>query len=398
MSLKRIAVFIDNYNIDYSPSIINLLDFLSASCLIDLFFQNVPMKNNPVLGKKNIHLIWIRPHFHWRGALASARQRLANGMKGHFRDAFLPAHAAAAVARRLASLDYHCHLAFDASGMVLCKKLFPTARPFYYSLELALLSEAAGGGEDETGRSFLEKARSWSHDIRGLIIQSKERESLFRIDYPLAESAPVLYLPITYQGPALVERKDLLRQKYKIPPQARIAIHLGGANPYFSSLEIAEVFAKITGWVLFFQGNHLRGFGEEIRRLAKRMGANNIVVAKKFYTRLDKVDRVLQSADVGIAWYNDRNANFRTAGFSSGKISAYLRCGLPILANDLPSLQARIAQVGCGVCVQRVEQIPEALQHIEMNHKDFRKEALREYDHRYRFENYIPALRFFFNL
>lgn len=397
MNLKRIAVFIDNYNIDYSPSIINLLDFLSDSCRIDLFFQNIPMKNNPVLKRKNIHLVQIRRHFQWRGLLASAQQRLAYGMKGQFRNAFLPSHSVKTILRRFSSREYHCHIVFDPSGMGLCKELFPATKPFYYSLELSLLSEAASGG-NSSGLSLLEKVRSWSHGIRGLIIQSQEREKLFRSDYPLGRDIPTLHLPVTYQGPAMPERGNRLRQKYGIPPHARIAIHLGGVNPYFSSLEIAEIIAEIPGWVLFFQGNNPRGYARKIRKMAKRKGRRNIIVSKRFHTSLDKIFGYLQSADVGIAWYNDLDANFRTAGFSSGKIPAYMRCGLPVLANNLPSISESVARTGCGVCVDELRQIPEALQKIESAYGDYRREALREYEKRYRFENYHAAIRNFFNI
>jgi glycosyltransferase involved in cell wall biosynthesis len=396
--MKRIAIFIDNYNIDYSPSIINLLDFLSAYCRVDLFFHNVQMKSNPVLRKTNIQLFEIRRLFHWRGAMESVRLRLACGMKGNWRDVILPTHTALAISKRFSQRKYHGHIVFDQSGLLLCKKLFPLAKPFYYSLEVALASETAAGGNDSPDCSLLAEARNWSRDIRGLIIQSPERERLLRLDLPLGKTIPVLYLPVTYQGPAATEHLDLLHRQYGIPPQARIAIYLGGVNPYFSSLEIAEVFAEIPDWYLFFQGNHLRGYGEEIRKMAKSRGARNIIVSKLFLPRLEELDSYLQSADLGIAWYNDLNPNFRTAGYSSGKISAYMRCGLPILANNLPSMQTMVAQKGCGICVERVIQIPGALQKILENYQEFHRQSFQEYESRYRFENYQQSLRIFLDI
>jgi hypothetical protein len=393
--MKKIAVFIENYNIDYSSSIVNFLDFLSDCCLVDLFFRNVQMKNSPVLRKSNIQLVEVRRLFHWQEAMVSARQRLAAGLKGHWRNTFLPSHSANQVSRRFSNLDYHCHIVFDPSGMNLCKELFPLAKPFYYSLELALLAEAASSSEDSSRRASLEKARSWSHDIRGLIIQSQEREQLFRGDQPLAESIPVLHLPVTGQGPAMAERRSWLHKKYAIPAQARIAIHLGGANPYYSSLQIAEIFTEIRGWYLFFQGNHLRGYGEEIRALAKRKGARNIIVAKKFYTEVDSLDRILMSCAVGIAWYNDLNPNFRSAGQSSGKITTYLKFGLPVIANRYPSTEEALAKPGCGICVAGMDGIPFALAKIVENYETFSANARREYERHYRFENYHqPILKF----
>jgi glycosyltransferase involved in cell wall biosynthesis len=390
--MKAIAVHIESYNIDYSPSILNLLDFLSDRCRIDLFFRNVQMKNSPVLRKMNIRLHEIRRPFHWRRMIRSARRRLAAGIKGRWRNAFLPSRSVRAISRRFADRDYHCHIVFDPSGMALCKELFPLAKPFFYSLELALLSEAASGPEAQSIRAYLEKARGWNRDIRGLIVQSPERERLLRSDTQLPESIPALHLPVTGRGPAVAERRDLLQKKYAVPPGARIAIHLGGANPYYSSLELAEVFMKIRGWYLFFQGNHLRGYGEKIRALAKRMGAQNIIVLNTFYTEIGSLDRILMSCDAGIAWYNDLNANFRSAGQSSGKITAYLKFGLPVIANRYPSTEEALVKTGCGICVSAMDEIPSALEKIAENYEAFSANARREYERQYRFENYRQSI------
>jgi hypothetical protein len=396
--MKVIAFYIENYNIDYSPSILNLLDFLSGSCRLDLFFRNVQMKNSPMLRKAAIRLFEIRQPFHWQRMLVSARQRLAAGIRGHWRNALLPTCTAKGISRRFANLDYHCHIVFDPPGMALCKELFPLAKPYFYSLELALLSEAVASGDVSSNRSFLEKARGWTRDIRGLIIQSPERERLFRSDNQLPENLPVLHLPVTGRGPAVAERRDLLHKKYAIPRQARIAIHLGGANPYYSSLEIAETFLGIRGWYLFFQGNHLGGYGEKIRALAKRKGAHNIIIPDTFYTEIDYLDPILMSCAVGVAWYNDLNANFRSAGQSSGKIAAYLKFGLPVIANRYPSTEEALARPGCGVCVDGMDGIQAALDVIASNYETFSANARGEYEKHYRFENYRQPLLSFLEL
>jgi hypothetical protein len=396
--MKLFAVFIEDYNIDYSASIVNLLDFLSSSCRIDLFIRNVQMKNSPVLNRDAIRLIEIRRPFHWREAGAGARRRLASGLRGHWRNAFLPSHSPWKVSRRFAGRDYHGHIVFDASGMRLCKEIFPAAKPFYYSLELALLSETAADGPGASERLALEEARQWSHDICGLIIQSPERERLFRSDQPLAENTPVLHLPVTGLGPAVAERQDLLQRRYAIPARARIAIHLGGANPYYSSLPLAEVFSAMEDWYLVFQGNHLRGYGDEIRRLAKERRARQIIVPKTFYSEIDSLDRILMSCHVGIAWYNDLNANFRSAGQSSGKITAYLKFGLPVIANRYPSTEEALTKTGCGITVARMDEIPAALSRIVANYGDYSARARSEYERHYRFENYRQPLRKFLAL
>jgi glycosyltransferase involved in cell wall biosynthesis len=397
-SMKPIAVFIENYNIDYSASIINLLDFLSDCCRVDLFLRNVQMKNSPVLRKKNIRLIEIRRPFHWHKAMVSARQRLANGMKGNLRNAFLPSHASEEISRRFASPEYHCHIVFDPSGMLLCKELFPLAKPFYYSLELALLSEATSGGAVSLPRSLLEQARNWNGDIRGLIIQSREKENLFRQDYDLADTVPCLILPVTCRGNAIAEKSDYLRQALHIPAEKKIALHLGGMNFWFSCMEMAQSFAKLDSWVLVFQGNHCREYLRLFQKKIKAEKIDNIIVLKKFFTEIDSLDLILMSCDVGMAWYNNISPNFSTAGQSSGKIATYLKFGLPVVANRYPSTEEALAKPGCGICVDGMSEIAVALGEIFRNYAFFSANARREYDRIYRFENYHQSIREFLNL
>ena len=208
----------------------------------------------------------------------------------------------------------------------------------------------------------------------------------------------MLHLPVTCQGPAVAGRQNLLRREYDIPPRARIAIHLGGANPYCSSLEIAEAFSTLPDWYLLFQGNHLRGFAEKIRNMARRKGARNVIVSKSFFTHLHELEKYLQSADVGIAWYNDLNANFRSAGRSSGKIASYLKFGLPVVANRHPSTEEALAETGCGICVSGMEEISAALDNIVANYDYFSANARQEYERHYRFENYHHAILRFLEL
>jgi glycosyltransferase involved in cell wall biosynthesis len=396
--MKEVAVFIDSYNIDYSSSIINFLDFLSDSCRVDLFFRNMQMKNSPVLRKTNIRLIEIRRPFHWHEAMVSARQRLVNGITGHLRNTWLPSHSAKVISQRFAYLDYHCHIVFDPSGMVLCKELFPQAKPYFYSLELTLLSEASSTGEVSPNRFLLEKTRRWNNDIRGLIIQSRERENLFRQDYDLADTVPSLILPVTCRGNAVAEKSNYLRQALHIPAEKKITIHLGGMNYWFSCMELAQSFAKLDGWVLVFQGNHCREYLRLFQNKIKAENVNNIIALKKFFTEIDSLDLILMSCDVGIAWYNNISLNFSTAGQSSGKIATYLKFGLPVVANRYPSTEEALAEPGCGICVDSMSEIAAALGEISRNYAFFSANARREYERLYRFENYRQPISKFLSL
>jgi glycosyltransferase involved in cell wall biosynthesis len=356
-----IAVFLSNYTIDSSPSIINFLELLSDNYTVDLYLLQMRHKAGKILRKPSVRVVFDGDGLRWPTVLKLVKK---------------------------APL-YKGTICFDPHGLELCKRLFPAARPVYYSLELYLKN-------DHTGLDYppflMKRERRDIHSISGLIIQSEEKEALFREDYRLEEKIPGFILPVTYQGPAIEKKESLLRQKYHIPPDKKIALHLGGIAAWFSCLEIALVFSQLEDWVLIFQGMADHSYLEDMKKGLAEFGARNVIFSDHVYTDMDDVIRVVASADLGIAWYNNISAGFRTAGKSSGKIAAYFKAGLPVVAKRYRSTGEAIERTGSGVCVESVDQIPWAVQKIEAAYERFSHSALAEYERSYRFENYGPEL------
>ncbi len=156
---KRIAVFVANYSIGNSPSIVNLLRFLKKNfSKVDLYLNNVGLTDTPILNDYGIRVL-----------------RLLDGQRG------LPA-------RWLAQKrTYDLIITIDPHGFVLCKEIFPNSNPIYYSLELYLKNDHYGL---DYPLSLMEQERHWIKDACGLIIQSKEKSDLFIKDYCLSENFP----------------------------------------------------------------------------------------------------------------------------------------------------------------------------------------------------------------
>jgi glycosyltransferase involved in cell wall biosynthesis len=93
-----------------------------------------------------------------------------------------------------------------------------------------------------------------------------------------------------------------------------------------------------------------------------------------------------------VAWYNDISHNFTAIGRSSGKISSYLKFGLPVIVNRYPSTEEVIAGQGCGVCVDDFSQIGQAIGLIGGDYKRFASCCYGTYDDIFNFENYQQAL------
>ncbi|MDY0383104.1 methyltransferase domain-containing protein [Trichlorobacter sp.] len=361
---KKAAVFLCYYSIGKSSPVICLLEMLCDYYCVDLHLCSVGHLN------------------------ASVMQRVHQVVQ-------YPPDIDITMLQENRSLFYDYFIALDANGFVLSKTLFPASRPVYYSLELYFRNNAFNLHYPER---IMEHERRQINSIKGLIIQSEERESLFRNEYGLSPEIPTLLLPITYMQPSSRERSDYLRRKFNIPHNQKIAIHLGGIQEQHCLLEIAAAFHDVQDWALVMHGNAYGDYKKYLELFVRRHSISNVHISDDYVEQIEDLDVIVKSADVGIAWYKNVSPNFTSAGKSSGKISAYLRFGLPVLANRYRSTVEAIEGRGCGVCVDNFEQIPTALRNLSASYRYYSNNSFREYDNVYWFENHRTALRSFIEL
>jgi glycosyltransferase involved in cell wall biosynthesis len=366
--MSKAAVFIAHYTLDNSPSLLNLLDFLSRKfTAVDLYHRSMDLLSTSFLQERNIRHISI-----WHNKLSR------NYVLQVFR-------------ARLTA--YACCIAVDPHGFVLYQELCRGKHPLiYYSLELYLKDDHFGLLYPE---SVMKRERARIAAIDGFIIQSAEKESLFRQDYKLRETLPAFLLPVTYKGAANPEKSSFLREKYAIAADKKIALHLGGIADWHGCIEIAQAFKDLQGWVLFFQGYPDPAYQEKLGNMIVREKLSNVIVSTTRYDDIVALAPVIMSCSIGIAWYKDISIGFQTAGRSSGKIPAYMRFGLPVIAKKYSSTIEAIEAPGCGLCIDDFQDLPLAVNAITTQYSRFSQAALQEYNKTYRFENYEPQLLHF---
>jgi hypothetical protein len=356
---NKIALFIANYTIANSPSILNLLSFLSHTRYVHLYIDNVSLMYLPAyVNKRSVKVIKNKYY------------------------------------RRIASLNkYQAIIAIDPYGFYLYQTTLGLKdNCFYYSLELYLKN-------DHYGLSYPEEIstceRKYINTIKGLIIQSHEKEFLFREDYNLRENIPTFILPVTGRGPSVSDKSDFLRKKYLISDNKKIALHLGGIAEWFSCIEIAFEFSQMNDWILFFQGYPSNEYLAKFKKALVDRSIGNVILSETCYDNIDDLNETIKSCDIGIAWYNDISVGFRVAGRSSGKITSYLRYGLPIIAKKYDSTMDAIHQTGCGRCVDKIGDIKHAIGDIMANYDSFVDNCHKVYDKTYDFNVYQNPLMTF---
>ena len=296
---------------------------------------------------------------------------------------------------RAKQIQFDCHVAIDPYGYLLCKSIFPQINPYYYSLELYL-------SYDHTHLTYTPETRSAElksiRSIKGLIIQSEERAELFKKDRLLAKTLPTFILPVILPGKSVKSKSDYLRDKYKINKAKKIALHLGGIADWYSCLEVVSVFSQLSDWVVFFQGYQEPIYTQKLKNHIVKNAINNVFITNEVFDDYKQTYPIIQSCHLGIAWYNDLGLNFRTTGPSSGKITAYLKFGLPVIANNYPSCQRVIADADAGICVSTIDKMNKAVKTIETDYTKYSQNARKQFDAIFSFENYKQGLSKFLEL
>jgi len=379
--MDMVAIFLGEYVVDSSPAILNLLDFLSETHEVHVYFRrSVITASLPIFKKDNVKLLSL-------DTPASIGYKKA-----------IPLYMRTFLSRLRLKLNlcqhtYSTFIVFDPHGFTLCKEYFPQVKPIYYSLELYMSYDHYGLYYP---KELMELERREINKTSGLIIQSGEKDAAFREDYKMQDNIPTFLLPITYKNSSVRQKANIIREKYNIDSSRKIALHFGGIAPWYSCIEIASKFSELDDWVLFFQGYPCPvEYLDELKSFISDNNIKNVIITEETYEVLDDVDKVLMSCDLGIAWYNNISVGFRMAGKSSGKIPAYFRFGLPVIINTYPSTVEAVESSGCGVCIDEIDEIPEAIKTIESDYHGFAEKCYAEYDSTYRFNVYAEKLHGF---
>jgi glycosyltransferase involved in cell wall biosynthesis len=365
---KNLLLLISCYHIGVSPSILNLIDFLSEKHQTTILLFNVAGTLSSRFNNRNLRVIRLEDYLGNPQGVAQIRQ-LADSNT--------------------------VHIAFEPHGFALAMLLYPDSRPFYYSLELYMSYDHFGLDYQDEIRST---ERSLINRMSGLIIQSAEKDELFRADYQLDDNIPSFLLPVTGNAAACTEKSGWLREKYSIAPDRRIALALGEIKEWYASIELAWIFSGLSDWVLIFHGYSLPENLESLRDIVKRHSIKNVIISTELMDDPEALTPLIQSCDVGIAWYADISVGFRSAGRSSGKIASYLRHGLPVITTRYRSTVEAIEDTGCGVCIDEIAEVSVALEKISRDYRSYSDAAWMEYEATYNFERYRDRLAAFLGI
>lgn len=284
---------------------------------------------------------------------------------------------------KMRSKSYNLIIGIEKKGLVISGWLSHKLRvPYaYYSLELYW--------EDHPNTIvFNRKLRCeevfYNQKALFTIIQDTQRAQVLSYANKLDNQHDFCYLPVGVRGAVSNEKSSFFQDKFSLKATNILVLYFGNVSKDRNCEElvkIAEQFPEGTYLVL-----HGKYYGMENTNFGSR------VLVSKDLVDENMIQKLISSCDIGLALYNNHYSNDRLTAFSSQKIAYYLQQGIPFISFRNESYEKLFSEFECGLMVNKILDIGEAIFKIIKNYEYYSKQALLAYEKYYNLDNQIPKI------
>jgi hypothetical protein len=275
---------------------------------------------------------------------------------------------------------FGCVIGVGIRGLVVAARLKKRGmRVGYHSLELYPTQEA-----HSIAQKFFKAIERRAHrKMDFTIVQDAMRAELLA-RYNGVNSQGMVLLPVSPLGPAEVKRSTYLHEKLGIAKDRKIVLYAGTVDAPFSVAN--ELIAESERWPAeYVLVVHSNAVVQAPLRHSRAVFSSEPV-------RYAEIDKLMSSAYVGLALYKPSDDNMKYIGLSSGKMSEYLRYGVPVIASDLPIMGELVRETSCGVAISNVPEVGAALQTIAADYAGYCGRAVNCFDKKLAQGNYIDGV------
>ena len=193
------------------------------------------------------------------------------------------------------------------------------------------------------------------------------------------EQERIVILPNSSRGLARRIESNWLSDRFGIPPDSLIILHSGGLGRWFECQELARATkAWSESWRLVFHTS-LKVEGEPYLQTVRQEADGAKVIFSTNPVPANELDQLVSSAHIGVALYSVEELGYRAElmGLAAGKIGNYLKCGLPVVATDIPTLRSYIEEYRCGICVKGADEVKYAIECIMKDYDAYSENAVK---------------------
>jgi len=247
--------------------------------------------------------------------------------------------------------------------------------------------------EDETSPRFKSLEKSASKDVSAWLVQDEVRAEFLQKENQLDISKKFL-LPLASSGMG-THSDQRLRDSLGIPENKKVAIVIGSISNWSMATQLIKCAANWPdSWVLIIHDR----YGRTTELLKGELSSLSYLVNKKIYISnaatdmVDDMGGILEGISAGLAFYEAdysspyTGKNLEHLGLASGKISTYLRYGIPVLMNEIGLYADEAREFQFGWVVDSPEQIKDCLENIDTG--QYSKNAIEYFSRKLDFNNY----------
>ena len=373
---RRIAVFAPMGTLDHQTGILNAVRcFAAAGYAVDVFTVRNRRYTPTRFTEANVRLHWMpisfdaEPEPRWTVTLLfiawvmllslfrPPRLVFAGGIRGLF------AAWAVSLLRRIDYVNYQTEL-------YIGEKLNTKAARLFKAIERRAAQKALVTIEHDPQRCELLAAD---------------------LGVPMARIVVVPNAPV---GPARAVSSTFLHQRLQLPVDTPLLVCPGTLSDAFQSQQVVMAAQGLPpAWRCVLHSAQPRDDGEPYIRELMALNTQHRVVFSLAPIPYSEIDALMGSARVGIVLYaSELGQNTATVGLASGKLSHFLKIGVPVIVSPLPGLADFVLQHGVGQVLEHPEQLPELLARIEADAAGYRARALQTFDAQLSYERHFQAV------
>ncbi|MBA4319306.1 MAG: hypothetical protein C0412_12970, partial [Flavobacterium sp.] len=177
----------------------------------------------------------------------------------------------------------------------------------------------------------------------------------------------------------------------RVPTDKKIIIYTGSIIP---KMAIEDIISYIDSWpkntILMLHTPYRTDYLKEIEKIIKQKRLEQKIFVSVRRLSFEELCCLLKKADIGLSFYRPINKSF--AFSPSGKISFYLSQGLPFITNKIPSAVDLVSKYKCGICVDKIEEVGEAISKILENYSEFSANTKICYENELEFSKFFKKV------
>lgn len=269
-----------------------------------------------------------------------------------------------------------CFIGVEKKGVIWAGMMGHQFRiPYiYYSLEL-YTKDHPDAMVTPMDRCIKAAEESYHRKASGTVVQDSDRAHVLFADNGVPPGI-TFHLPVSVLGPPRPKGSNFFRDRYGLSPSQRVILQFGlFYNRRFSLelIDVAEGFNKDRILIL-----HGYSISESYHHLLRKKTHDRVILSRDLVPT-ERITDVIASTDIGLVLYTAETQNDFLTAFASEKLALFLQHGKPIIAFDYPGYRQLIAECECGVLIQSLSELPEAIEKILSNWDHFKRNAIQSF-------------------